>query len=144
LLPSEVTATPMEPTSTTAISAAHPSLGALDEDEFLNFLNRVARHALVNERNLRGVDIQAFIGAVKAARFAAAQLETWRGRIADTFDAQRELLFGTLHGIYCDPASGEEARLNAAAICQGFAATTTPKAQSGLVDRHQDYRAKGD
>jgi hypothetical protein len=68
-------------------------MGALDEDEFLNFLNRVARHALVNERNLRGVDIQAFIGAVKAARFAAAQLETWRRRIADTFDVQRELLF---------------------------------------------------
>jgi hypothetical protein len=125
-------------------SAAHPSMGALDEDEFLNFLNRVARHALANERNPRGVDVQAFIGAVKSARFSAAQVETWRTRIAATFDAQRDVLFGTLHGIYCDPGSGEEARLNALAICQAFGATMTPRARSGLVDRHQDYRAKGD
>lgn len=125
-------------------SAAHPSVGALDEDEFVNFFSRVGRHALSNQRNLRGVDIQAFIGAVKAARFETGQLETWRARIEGTFDAQREMLFGTLHGIYCDPASGEEARLNALGICQAFAATMTPKAQSMLVDRHQDYRAKGD
>jgi len=125
-------------------SAAHPSVGALDEDEFINFLNRVGRHALSNEHNPRGVDMQAFIGAVKAARFNPGQLETWRTRIEGTFDAQRERLFGTLHGIYCDPASGEEARLNALGICRAFAATMTPKAKSTLVDRHQDYRAKGD
>jgi hypothetical protein len=125
-------------------SAAHPSMGALDEDEFLNFLSRVGRHALANERNPRGVDIQAFLAAVRFARFTPEQLETWRTRVADTFDAQREMLFGTLHGIYCDPASGEEARVNALSICQTFANTMTPPALSGLVDRHQDYRAKGD
>ena len=70
-------------------SAAHPSVGALDEDEFINFLNRVGRHALSNEHNPRGVDIHAFIGAVKAARFNAGQRETWRTRIEGTFDAQR-------------------------------------------------------
>lgn len=125
-------------------SAAHPSMGALDEDEFLNFLSRVGRHALANERNPRGVDIQAFIAAVKSARFGSAQLETWRARIADTFDAQREMLFGSLHGIYCDPSSGEEARVNALGICQAFSTSMTPQALSGLIDRHQDYRAKGD
>lgn len=125
-------------------SAAHPSMAALDEDEFLNFLSRVARHALANERNPRGVDIQSFIAAVKAARFTQAQIETWRARIADTFDAQRELLIGMLHGLYCDPSSGEEARVNALTICQAFSATMTPQTQSSLVDRHQDYRAKGD
>lgn len=125
-------------------SAAHPSMGALDEDEFVNFLSRVGRHALANERNPRGVDIQSFIAAVKSSRFTAAQLETWRSRVSDTFDAQREMLFGTLHGIYCDPSSGEEARVNALGICQTFADAMTPHARSGLVDRHQDYRAKGD
>ena len=119
-------------------------MGALDEDEFLNFLSRVGRHALANERNPRGVDIQAFIAAVKSGRFTREQLETWRARIADTFDAQREMLFGTLHGIYCGPDSGEEARVNALSICQAFVQTMTPQAQSSLVDRHQDYRAKGD
>ena len=45
---------------------------------------------------------------------------------------------------YCDPSSGEEARVNALTICQAFAATMTPQTRSSLVDRHQDYRAKGD
>jgi hypothetical protein len=125
-------------------SAAHPSMGALDEDEFITFFNRVGRHALANERNPRGVDIQGFIGSVKTARFARAQCEEWCHRLEATFDAQRELLFGTLHGIYCDPASREEARLNALDICRAFVSTMTPRAKSTLIDRHQDYRAKGD
>ncbi len=125
-------------------SAAHPSMGALDEDEVLSFLNRVAKHALANERNPRGVDIQAFISAIKIARFNEVQFETWRARIDGTFDAQRELLFGMLHGIYCYPASGEEARVNAFRICKVFASAMTPKTHSDLIDRHQDYRAKGD
>jgi hypothetical protein len=57
-------------------SAAHPSMGALDEDELLNFLNRVGRHALANEHNPRGVDIQAFLAAIKTERFTPAQLDT--------------------------------------------------------------------
>jgi hypothetical protein len=74
------------------LSAAHPSMGALDEDEFITFLNRCAKHALANERNPRGVDIQAFIAAVKAAKFSVSQLDAWRRRVAHTFDAQREAL----------------------------------------------------
>ncbi len=125
-------------------SAAHPSMGVLDEDELLSFLNRVGRHALANERNPRGVDIQAFLTAVKRARFTVAQRDTWQSRVRETFDAQRELLFGTLHGIYCDPASGEEARLNSFAICHDFSDVMTPQTISTLVSRHEDYRAKGD
>ncbi|MER9078527.1 hypothetical protein [Mesorhizobium sp. M0895] len=49
-----------------------------------------------------------------------------------------------LHGIYCDPASGEEARLNAIAICESFSNDLSPRTRSALVDRHQDYKAKGD
>lgn len=125
-------------------SAAHPSMGTPDGYEFLSLLNRVAKHALANEYNPRGVDIQGFIAAVKSAQFTAAQAETWCARIGLTFDAQREILISMLHGIYCDPASGEEARINALTICQSFAAAMTPKTRSSLVDRHQDYRAKGD
>jgi hypothetical protein len=125
-------------------SAAHPSMGVLDEDELLSFLNRIARHALANERNLRGVDIQAFLTALKLGRFTPDQLEAWKLRILETFDAQREMLFGTLHGIYCDPASGEETRVNALAICNLLLTAMTPNAHSTLVDRHQDYVAKGE
>ncbi len=125
-------------------SAAHPTVSTLDEDEFLSFLNRVGKHALANEQNPRGVDIQAFIAAVKSARFNEIQFNTWRNRVENTFDAQRELLFGTLHGIFCDPSSGEEARVNALRVCEALTPIMTPKARSDLVSRHQDYKAKGD
>lgn len=125
-------------------SAAHPVVGTLDEQEFLAFLNRCARHALTNERNPVGVDIQAFIDALKAGRFSRGQLDTWRTRVTNTFEAQREALIGMLHGIYCDPGSDEEARVNALAVCDQFKASLTPKVRSDLVDRHQEYKAKGD
>lgn len=125
-------------------SAAHPSMGSLDETEFLAFLNRCAKHALSNERNPKGVDIQALIASVKGARFNGPQLDTWVDRLSQTFDAQREMLVGTLHGIYCDPAAGEEARVNALWVCERLAPTFTPRTRSDLVDRHQDYLAKGD
>ena len=51
-------------------------MGAIEEDEFLTFLSRCGKRALANERNPRGVDIQAFIAAVKAAQFSQSQLET--------------------------------------------------------------------
>src|SRR5437016_3998759 len=104
-----------------------PSIAPSDGRDCLcaRCLNEIARepserHALANEFNPRGVDIQTFIAAVKSARFTPAQLDTWHGRIADTFDAQRQMLFGSLHGIYCDLSSGEEARVNALSICQAF------------------------
>jgi hypothetical protein len=125
-------------------SAAHPTMGAIDEYEFLNFLSRCGSHALTSEKNPRGVDIQAFIAAIKNAGFSGEQRDLWVTRLSDTFDAQREALFGMLHGIYCDPASGEQARLNALSVCEPFKAALSPKAKSELVDRHQDYKAKGD
>lgn len=125
-------------------SAAHPTMGTLDETEFLSFLNRCAKHALSNERNPRGVDIQGMIAAVKGPRCTTPQLDAWAERLAQTFDAQRELLVGTLHGIFCDPASGEEARVNALWICERLAPSFSPRTKSDLVDRHQDYLAKGD
>ena len=53
-------------------------------------------------------------------------------------------MFTLLHGIFCDPASSEEGRRNALAICERFNETLNPKTESALVDRHQDYKAKGD
>ncbi|MCW5686557.1 MAG: hypothetical protein KIT85_19350 [Pseudolabrys sp.] len=125
-------------------SAAHPSMGNLDEDEFVVFLSRCAKHALNKEHNPRGVDIHAFVAALKATRFNNEQLHTWIQRIEQTFEAQRDALFGTLHGIFCDPTSGEESRVNALSMCDPFRDKLSPKAQSELVDRHQGYRAQGD
>ncbi len=125
-------------------SAAHPTMGSLDEFEFLNFLSRCGSHALTNAMNPRGVDIQAFITAIKASGFTPDQTNLWVTRLSETFDAQREALIKMLHGIYCDPVVGEQARLNSLAVCDRFKNELSPTAKSELVDRHQEYKAKGD
>lgn len=125
-------------------SVAHPADGAIDEYEFINFVNRCRKHALVSQRNPKGVDVRKLIGALKAGTFKKAQRDEWLRRIEDTFEAQRELIFPMLHGIYCDPASGEEARNNALTICEKLANAFSPKARSALVDQHQEYKAKGE
>lgn len=125
-------------------SAAHPTIGNLDEHEFISFVNRCAKYALGHETNPVGVDIQSFIAALKKKKFDKEQLGTWAERLEQTHQAQRDLLLGTLHGMYCDPSSAQETRLNALAVVEVFAEDLTPKVKSELIDRHQDYLAKGD
>jgi hypothetical protein len=124
-------------------SAAHPAVGTIDEHELTSFINRCSKFALGNENNPIGVDVQGFIKAVKGVKFLEAQTGEWVDRLNKTHQAQREMLIGVLHGIYCDPASSEESRLNALAISSVFAKTFTPTTKSLLIDRHSEYLAKG-
>lgn len=125
-------------------SAAHPAVGKIDDSEFIAFVNRCAKYGLGDEKNPVGVDIQGFVAALKDGKFSREQEGQWVQRLKDTHEAQRELLFGTLHGMYCDPALSEETRLNALSISRYFADDFTPRIRSDLIDRHQDYLAKGD
>jgi hypothetical protein len=125
-------------------SAAHPAVGAIDDNEFISFVNRCAKFALGHEHNPVGVDIQAFIQAIKGQKFSKSQRDTWADRLSRTHEAQREMLFGTLHGIYTDPGSSEESRLNSLSISFQFVDHFTPKTKSDLIDRHSEYLAKGD
>lgn len=125
-------------------SSAHPTLGDLDDHEFISFVNRCAKYALGNEINPVGVDIQGFIAAVKGPKFTGDQSQAWAQRLERTHQAQRDLLLGTLHGVFCDPGSTEHARLNALALTGRFSDQLTPKIKSELIDRHQDYLGKGD
>ena len=127
-----------------SFSVAHPAEGVVDENEFITFLGRCQKHALSSGQNPKGVDTKKMLSALKAARFKRDQREEWERRIRETYDAQRELIFVMLHGIYCDPSSGEEARLNALSICEAFSDDFSPRTRSALVDRHQEYKAKGD
>lgn len=127
-----------------SFSVAHPAAGAVDENEFLGFLSRCQKHALSSVHNPKGVDTKALLASLKTTKFKKEQRLEWQRRIEETFEAQRELIFVMLHGIYCDPASGEEARLNAIALCEAFSDDLSAKTRSALVDRHQDYKAKGD
>lgn len=125
-------------------SAAHPVVGKIDDHEFIGFANRCAKYALGNEHNPVGVDISAFMVAIKGAKFSEEQKVQWVHRIQQTHEAQQYLLFGSLHGIYSDPASAEQARVNSLTIAAEFAPNFTPKAKSDLINRHHDYLAKGD
>jgi hypothetical protein len=125
-------------------SAAHPVIGSINEYEFLNFLNRCSLHALNDEQNMTGVDIKEFMTALNASSFSHEQMQIWCDRIAKTFDAQRDTIFGMLHGIYCDPAKDEHARVTAISICGAFAESFSPNSSSGLINQHQKYQAKGE
>lgn len=125
-------------------SAAHPVVGQIDDSEFLSFVNRCAKYALGNENNPIGVNLQAFIQALKSGRFEAEQRKQWVKRVKRTHEAQRNLLLITLHGIYCDPDGNEKSRLNAIDICTAIQEDFTPKNKEDLIDKHAEYAAKGD
>lgn len=124
-------------------SAAHPTMGAVNDREFTTFLNRCVRYALADSASPRGVDISAFISAVKGARFNESQWQIWTQRLADTHDAQRQMLVNMVHGIYCDPATPEPARLNAIDLCASLSSSFTASIKSELINNHSEYVAKG-
>ncbi|MDD3183298.1 MAG: hypothetical protein PHD48_10930 [Alphaproteobacteria bacterium] len=125
-------------------SSAHPTIGTLDEDEFINFVNRVGRYALNNEQNPQAVDIQGLMESINIGSFSEEQYRVWCERIENTFEAQREAIFGMLHGIYCDPSKGQESRVNSVTIFFRLKNKITPSIASTLINRHQDYQAKAE
>jgi hypothetical protein len=124
-------------------SAAHPPMGTINDQEFIVFLSRCTKYALATTTNPKGVNVHTFIAALKSGRFTDAQCNEWIARLGETHEAQRETLFGTLQGIYCDPASSQETRLNAFAITRGLSDKLTPKIKANFVDQHSDYLAQG-
>lgn len=125
-------------------SAAHPTLGNVNDREFTTFLNRCVRYALADASSPKGVDIGAFISAIKGPRFNANQSGIWVQRLGETHDAQRQMLVGMVHGIYCDPNTSEPSRLNSLDICDALKSTFSSALRSDLVNKHSEYAAKGD
>ena len=124
-------------------SNAHPKMGPLDEDEFIVFVSRVSKHALNKEQNPQGVDIQKLIKVIQDGSFSEDQYEFWRDNINNTYEAQREVIFEMLHGIYCDADKEEEAHVNSITICHRMLDKFTPSVKSLILNRHEDYQAKG-
>lgn len=124
-------------------SAAHPTMGKVNDREFTTFLNRCVRYALADSSSPRGVEIGAFISALKGSRFNEQQCLIWTQRLSNTHHAQCQLLVTMVHGIYCDSATSEPARLNCLDICLGLKDTLTNSIKSELINNHTDYAAKG-
>lgn len=125
-------------------SAAHPTLGNINDREFITFLNRCTKYALAESASPKGVDIGSFISAVKGARFTDGQCGIWVSRLKETHDAQQQLLTGMVHGIYCDPNTPEPARLNSLDLCDSLKDGFSANVKTSLIDKHSEYLAKGD
>lgn len=122
-------------------SAAHPTIGDLDEHEVVNFISRCARHALSKQTIPTGINVSDLIAAVKASRFNEEQHVHWREKLAGTHTAQKRLVGSSLHGIYCDPSVSQEARLNCLDLMP--ACLTTDGQFGPLIDQHATYVGKG-
>jgi hypothetical protein len=124
-------------------SAAHPTLGKVNDREFTTFLNRCVRYALADSSSPTGVDIGAFISAVKGPRFNKDQYDIWAERLTKTHSAQRQMLITMVYGVYCDPNSPEQVRLNSLDICSNLPEGLTVSMRSELINIHSEYVAKG-
>ena len=62
-------------------SAAHPSIGKINDREFITFLNRCVRYALVAKGDIHGIDVNECVKAVKAERFTEEQKNEWLSRL---------------------------------------------------------------
>lgn len=127
-----------------SFSAAHPSIGVVDDQEVLSFANRCARFALGGEPVPQGVDIEGLIAALKGGRFNEDQSAHWIDSLLKTHDAQRGMVFFMLHGIYCDPDSSEDTRVNALDLSRASVETVTDEKKADVVTQHAEYVAKGD
>lgn len=124
-------------------SAAHPTMGTVNDREFTTFLNRCVRYALADSSSPKGVNINTFISAIKGARFIDNQRQIWVQRLMETHAAQRQLLVSMAHGVYCDSSTAEPARLNAIDLCNGLSTTFTSSIKADLINTHSEYIAKG-
>lgn len=125
------------------MSAAHPSIGKINDREFINFLNRCVRYAIADSSSPEGVNIDQFISAIKAEEFSEDQKKEWLDRLQNTHSAQLKLIVGTIHGIYCDPSSPESARLNGLELCKELKSEFNNSIKSKLINTHSDYQADG-
>ena len=125
-------------------SAAHPTIGSVNDREFITFLNRCVTYALADSSSPCGVNISEFISSIKGKRFVENQLSFWIERLKETHDAQRRALTGMIYGVYCDPNSSEPSRLNALDMSMALKDSFNAATRADLINRHNDYRARGD
>lgn len=124
-------------------SAAHPPIGELNDRELVGFTNRCVRFAISAEQNPTGVDMPAFMRAMKTSKFSKEEISTWRDNISQTHEAQREQIFSMLYGMYCDPVISQDTRLNCLDILREFSDEMAPNMSSLVVQKHGEYLSEG-
>lgn len=125
-----------------SFSAAHPAMGALDEDEVVNFISRCVRAALGDLNVPAGVNFNDLIAAIKDGQFNVDQTSYWTDAIKRTHSAQRELIAVALHGMYCDEALGQSSRDNCTTLFSPI--VELDGLSPSIIDQHQRYVGKGE
>ncbi|MDS7957160.1 MULTISPECIES: hypothetical protein [unclassified Acinetobacter] len=125
-------------------SAAHPSVGMIDETELLAFSNRCIQYALANPTQHTGVVLKEFIDTLKCGAYSELQKAHWISSLSQTYDAQRTILVKMMHGMYCDANSSETTRQNIINLCISVKEQFTSQLKSDLITNHNSYKAKGD
>lgn len=125
-------------------SAAHPAIYDIDKSEVIVFIARCVKYVLSEKDTPKGVNFARLIDAIKFGRFTSEQKSAWLDRLTRTHDAQRQLIVGSLYGIYCDPDATEQARLNSFDLCDGMKDIITNEAKLDILNKHSDFVAKGD
>lgn len=124
-------------------SVAHPSSSLIDDRELMTFISRCAKYALANDNSVVGIDINDFTKTIKSGLFNETQYSVWKERILNTNQTQQDFILIMLYGIYCDPSSGQEARMNSINISKDLKEKFSSNFISDLLNKHYEYQAKG-
>jgi hypothetical protein len=123
-------------------SAAHPSMGEIDQYELLSYINRCIKYSLSINSLPKGVDLKAFIDSLNQDAFSNEQVDFWVNKIKNTSSQQRNALMLMLFGIYCDPDKSGVARANAIMLAEKLKDDLSEKSISEMINRHEEYSYK--
>lgn len=123
-------------------SAAHPTLGKIDDAELINFINRCCKYGFTEDYTCQNINTADFIKNIKNNKLDDTAITQWVERLKSTFPAQRQMLYPTLLGIYCDSDVGEVARINALKICEKSLDFLDKKVKSNLIEKYNNYFVK--
>ena len=125
-------------------SSAHPSIARIDDRELINFISRCCKYGITDDYALQGVKVSDFVSSIKGQKLDDDMLNYWSQKLIETFPAQRQLLIPMLMGIYCDPSSTEQTRINSLKICVALNEYLDDKTKSSMIDQYNQYLIKGE
>lgn len=125
-------------------SAAHPSIGEMDNYELVGYINRCIKYSLSTEEMTVGVDLKTLIATLGLSSYSDEQLEHWSQKIKQTHPAQKDAIITMLHGFYCDPSKQNNDRVNALNLSIKCKSDFNSKVISGIINQYEEYVGKND
>jgi hypothetical protein len=125
-------------------SAAHPSIGEIDNYELVSYINRCIKYSLGRNIVTIGVDIKSLLSTMDTTEYDEDQIKFWHGKISTTHQAQKDVILTMLFGIYCDPSKKTITRSNALTLSIFCKKEITNKTLGDIINQYEEYLGKGD